>query len=77
MVECDLDAAFGEVVQCFSWQSSKAHWTILPKQDLQCACAEDAQRWERQALVKALLRSGAGTCNCKDSYSAEVSVVVV
>ncbi len=74
MVECVLDAAMGEVVQRFSWQSSRAHCTVVPKQALQCTCAEDAQRWEGQALTDALLRCGPGTCSCKDV--SEVSVVV-
>jgi len=72
LVECVLDAALGEVVQRFSWQSSKAHRTVVTEQGLQCACAEDAQRWKREAFVKGLLRSGAGTCE----DSAEVFVVV-
>lgn len=44
----------------------------MPKQTLQRACSEDAQRWEREGFVQRLLIGGAGTC--KDSV--EVSVVV-
>ena len=64
----------GEVVQRFSGQSSQAHLAVMSQQALQCTCAEDAQRWEGQALTDALLRCGPGTCNCKDI--SEVSVVV-